>query len=221
MSAAGASALYSAARQLGLGSDEALAALEVGARLGALGITAEEIEDARTRIINPTGWDTNRSLRSEHTARAALRDLQKRIGEGNAERGFHEEGSRLRRTAEFLESDEDAAALRNYYTARLALITTEVAEAIEELRNGRQVDETYYSGGYSIEDDAGEPIIESSEKVDHAGKDRKPEGVPSELADVVIRSFDLAHEAGIDLAAMIEEKLAYNATRARKHGREF
>jgi NTP pyrophosphatase (non-canonical NTP hydrolase) len=73
----------------------------------------------------------------------------------------------------------------------LALITTEVAEAIEEARGGR--------------------FRERSE-------DGKPEGLPAELADVVIRCFDLAGGLGIDLAGAIERKAAYNATRPTRHG---
>lgn len=148
-----------------------------------------------------------------------LRALQADIGQANAEKGFREEGDWIRGLAGSYEPDE--ALLRNYYTARLALITTEVAEAIEELRNGRAVDETWY---------ANPPL--SAEKIRSVADDLragratppkplKPEGVPSELADVVIRSFDFAHEAGFDLAQIIEEKLAYNATRPAMHGRKF
>lgn len=80
--------------------------------------------------------------------------------------------------------------------ARLALITTEVAEAIEEVRDGWTARETYYL----------------------PEKPTKPEGVPSELADVVIRALDIAFEYGINLEAAITEKVAYNATRGHKHG---
>lgn len=164
---------------------------------------------------------------------AHLRDLQLRIGEGNADKGFHEEGEQLRSELQahiraigepprpgsewpraFRES-----ALRNYYTARLALITTEVAEAIEELRNGRAVNETWYSAKVN----GGTYAWSVGEKPDvlDEGVLGKPEGVPSEVADVVIRAFDFAHEAGFDLAAIISEKLAYNATRPAMHGRKF
>lgn len=162
----------------------------------------------------------------------ALSELQSLIGRGNADRGFHERGDRLRFAAENQTRFEGQAplvvdeALRDYYVSRLALITTEVAEAIEELRAGRAVDETWYT----IQ---GEPVTrgtgdfshlwegwsgDASWSIDHV---RKPEGVPSEVADVVIRAFDFAHEAGFDLAAIIEEKLAYNATRGHKHGKVF
>jgi hypothetical protein len=46
----------------------------------------------------------------------------------------------------------------------------------------------------------------------------KPEGVPSELADTVIRIFDFCFTENIDLGAIIEEKLAYNKTREQMHG---
>lgn len=76
---------------------------------------------------------------------------------------------------------------------KLLLITTEVAEATEELRNGHDAGEVYYP-------DSGEErqgVI-------------KPEGFPVELADIVIRCFDLAQKVGIDLEHEMERKLAYN-----------
>ncbi len=76
----------------------------------------------------------------------------------------------------------------------LMLITCEAAEAMEEIRNGHAMTETYY-------DDKG-----------------KMQGVPSELADIVIRVMDLAEFYGIDLEAAIAEKHAYNVTRPYKHG---
>lgn len=153
-----------------------------------------------------------------------LRALQHQIGQANAEKGFHDEGNRLRELCEtadlWMLPGELTNEQLNYYTARLALITTEVAEAIEELRNGHTIDETYYSGGLGYA--SGDPLEGyDRDATDQAGNPRKPEGVPSELADVVIRAFDFADEAGIDLAAIVDEKLAYNATRAKMHGRKF
>ena len=155
-----------------------------------------------------------------------LRELQKRTGEANAAKGFHAHGRTLR-AREAMELKHDSfdggeslhaakCALADYYTARLALITTEVAEAIEELRHGCAVDETYYPT--ALTEDNARNIRDG---LTPAELNLKPEGVPSELADVVIRSFDFAHEAGIDLAAIIEEKLAYNKTREHRHGKQF
>lgn len=133
--------------------------------------------------------------------------LQDHIGLGNIARGFHAEGDFLRTQLDLsiksdrkhgLErshaTDQAEAALRNYYMTKMMLIVTEAAEAAEELRNGRKMAEQYL------------------------GEGGKPEGAPSELADIVIRCFDLADEANIDLMGVILNKLEYNATRSAMHG---
>ena len=76
------------------------------------------------------------------------------------------------------------------------LIVSEVSEAAEEYRNGRAYTETWYS----------------------EAKPDKPEGIPSEMADVVIRVLDACEYYGIDLEQAIKEKMAYNRTRPHRHG---
>jgi NTP pyrophosphatase (non-canonical NTP hydrolase) len=76
----------------------------------------------------------------------------------------------------------------------LALIHSEVSEALEEFRNGRDLIETRVS-------DTG-----------------KPEGFPVEIADVVIRCFDLAGSLGFDLEKVIVQKMNYNESRPYRHG---
>lgn len=49
----------------------------------------------------------------------------------------------------------------------------------------------------------------------------KPEGVPAELADVVILIADMCWIYGIDLEAAVKDKMRYNATRPHKHGKAF
>lgn len=84
---------------------------------------------------------------------------------------------------------------RNLYE-QVALMHSELSEAVEELRAGRGVTEVYFN-----ED-----------------KPDKPEGFPIELADVLIRIFDTACRYGIDLPAAIDMKLKYNKSRPYRHG---
>lgn len=80
----------------------------------------------------------------------------------------------------------------------LMLAVSELAEALEEYRAGRALDEVY-----EVEDKFGQ---------------MKPEGVPIELADTIIRIADMAGRWGIDLDAAIEQKMMFNENRPYKHG---
>ncbi len=51
-------------------------------------------------------------------------------------------------------------------------------------------------------------------------EDGKPEGFPSEIADVVIRCFDLCGQCGIDLEKELRMKSDYNESREFKHGKK-
>lgn len=90
------------------------------------------------------------------------------------------------------------------------LFASEVHEAYDEYRNGRGETETYFK------DEHGETFPMREDGTSPPGM--KPEGVPTELADVVIRIFDYCEFVGIDLQAIMEVKHAYNLTRAYRHG---
>lgn len=78
----------------------------------------------------------------------------------------------------------------------IALLHTELSEMMEEWR-----DRT--------------PVAE-----DRIEANGKPCGMPSELADVIVRAFDFAGRYGIDLDAAYRRKMAYNWQRPYRHGRD-
>ncbi len=78
----------------------------------------------------------------------------------------------------------------------IALMHSELSEALEEHRNGHEPAEVYYN----------------------PDKPDKPEGIPIELADCVIRIMDACGLYGIDLEEAIKIKVEYNKTRKYRHG---
>lgn len=105
----------------------------------------------------------------------------------------------------------------------LALIHSEVSEALEEYRNGRLPTEVYYtestckeSGGLCVPDAADECPNNPEECGSY--KQGKPEGIQIELADVIIRVLDYCGYAGIDIDAAISQKHEYNKSRPYRHG---
>lgn len=75
----------------------------------------------------------------------------------------------------------------------IALIHSEVSEALEAFRESGQVRLVSFVDG-------------------------KPEGVPIELADVLIRIFDLCEDYEIDLETAYRIKTEYNKSRDYRHG---
>lgn len=81
---------------------------------------------------------------------------------------------------------------------RMLLAISELVEAFEEHRNNMRVDSIYF-----LLDKEGNP---------------KPEGIPIEIADCLIRLFDDIGYYGIPIHLAYEAKKEYNKTRPHRHG---
>ena len=195
-------------------------------------LDVDAVKLAVNTTADPDSTMQARSEYSEEGIKRSLRRLQSRIGKANALKGFHDHGSQVRETAEWDYHEGTIQALRDHRTSRVALIITEASELIDEIRNGREFGEVYYSGGLACS--SGDKCAQGCEMDEREPFDalvhpRKPEGPLSELADVIIRALDLGYEehdessrhGDIDLIDMIFLKLAYNATRPYKHGKKF
>jgi NTP pyrophosphatase (non-canonical NTP hydrolase) len=112
----------------------------------------------------------------------------------------HRKSEKINGLAEFVKDVHHNAVEHGWYdeglnfTEKLLMIYSEVGEVLEEYRNNRKYTETYYR------------------------EDGKPEGIPAELADIVIRVFDLCGACGIDIESAIIEKHEFNKTRPYRHG---
>lgn len=127
-----------------------------------------------------------------------LNDLADQIFLNAANKGFHDTDNWkvYRKDSQGNEIDVTDTWSELQSAKRHMLFVGEVAESFEEIHSGQKPSSVYYAG-------------------------EKPEGVPIELADVLIRVLDYAASEGINIGEAVREKMQYNSTRQRLHGKRF
>jgi NTP pyrophosphatase (non-canonical NTP hydrolase) len=129
---------------------------------------------------NPSAETLSTEVSHAEIRRMALQQMQHEVWLVNMEKGWYD-------------------APVPFFQA-MALLHSEVSEAVEAYRNWGTEDQTPFS-----------PVAFGQEL-------QKPEGVGSEFADILIRLLDDCQRWGIDLAAEYERKMAFNRTREYRHG---
>lgn len=120
---------------------------------------------------------------------ASLNRLASSIGTTNFDKGWRDRWALVQ---------DDTEGQVDHVLSKLALVTSEVAEAIEEVRTCGSLSWMLLA---EVDDDG------------------KPTGLATELADILIRTLDIADMLRLDIEGAVARKLAYNETRPAKHGK--
>lgn len=135
-----------------------------------------------------------------------IENLCENIHSWAVEWGFWDEGA-IKRSVYFCEGDGLPGETREITTItkpwnfgeKIALIHSELSEALEKHRK---------TLGKGLPDEPDEHCPQHG-------------GIAIELADAVIRIMDLAGKLEIDLGRAILDKMAFNQTRPKKHGKAY
>jgi len=139
-----------------------------------------------------------------------IKNLQEDIHSTNVEKGFWDANLKI----QTIEDEEFRNSVAKAFQAqRLALVTSELSEALESLRK-RDVKPIGDSLKTVVENSDGEYFVKTFQ-------DFIKDSYQDELADSVIRILDIAGGEGIDLEWHIVQKLRYNKTREKMHGKKF
>jgi NTP pyrophosphatase (non-canonical NTP hydrolase) len=134
-----------------------------------------------------------------------LNQLRDKIHENAVNKGFYDDESG------WLARCATTALKHAFFAQKIALIHSELSEAIEADRNNHLSDIKEFDK-YELEND-----IEFKECFD----DNIKNTVEDEIADVIIRVLDLCGHLSINIEKHIELKMRYNELREHKHGKEY
>lgn len=113
----------------------------------------------------------------------------------------------------------------------VALMHSELSELLEDFRAGKLAHEMEYAVSLKYTNTENTSTVEgiSAGALEQMRRDgqmglgpqvasAKPCGIPSEVADVIIRALHFSAKHGIDVQKAVAEKMNYNASRPFMHG---
>lgn len=142
---------------------------------------------------------------------STLEEMQQRVRAFNVAKGWRVDGDHSVPDANCRTFGDD-----------IALIHSELSEALEAFREWGTRDMLRFDSWpdmvFPQDDIEWETDRNFVAKAIKDGERWKPEGVPSELADVFVRLLDTCAHLGIDLELEFNKKMDYNDTRSARHG---
>lgn len=147
-----------------------------------------------------------------------IKQLQIEIHKTSTEKGFWKDYDLIpinvynKSSTEEIGLHESEWIREQHKCTKLALIITEIAEAIEARRKGKDADLT---GKFPLGHEY--YTQESKEWFENNIKDTEGD----ELADAFIRLLDYCEKMDIDLEWHVKEKMIYNNTRAKMHDKKY
>lgn len=143
-----------------------------------------------------------------------LNELAKQINETAKSKGWWDDKYADAQAVYRGETVEATARIPRNVGEVLMLIVSEASEAMEAYREGLDLRRMFYVHPDGTTCDPEKRCLAANGVSDPA----KPEGIPIELADVIIRTLDACAEWGIDIETAMRYKMAYNRTRPNRHG---
>jgi hypothetical protein len=113
----------------------------------------------------------------------------------------------------YTQTDDNTIKVQRSFGDQIALMHSELSEALEAYR-----ERGLEKWAICSEHGGGPELCPNSNDC----KDKqKPEGAFVELADCIIRILNTAGHYGVDMQALVEEKMAFNETRPYRHGKRL